>query len=57
MTPEGVFSSAKAGTFTVLAAEEGGELVGYSVVHALSARGYIMALEALAAQLIESQEA
>ena len=45
------FCDPRAGTFTVLAAEEEGELVGYSVVHALSARGYIMDLLALPGRL------
>ena len=41
------FCDARAGNFVVRAAEEGSELVGYAVVHAIGSRGHIMDMLAL----------
>ncbi len=45
------FCDPRAGSFTVRAAEAEGELVGYSVLHAVGSRGHIMDLLALPGRL------
>ena len=45
------FCDPRAGKFTVRVAEVAGEILGYSVVHAVGARGYIMDLLALPGRL------